>query len=200
MGYSVTTPTWVLRHLPRGGRLLELGAQRFNGGSARAAGKVWGNPKPHDYVGHWWTDGGYEYRAIDLAVDAEVFHVEHLNLNLVAYGLPLDLFHCSPEPPQAHVVTNFGTSEHIFNQENVFRFVHEITMVGGWMLHSVPSPNFQHVNRHGFFRYTRMFFEELSMSNGYKVADMSEGDDGCHTVSFQKVSADNFIMPIDIKA
>lgn len=198
MGYGVDTAAWVLRHLPRGGRLLELGAQQFHGRSARAAAKMWGDPKTHEYVGHWWRDGGYEYRAIDMAVAPEAFHVQPLNLNLVRAGWPaLELFQVSPEPPLAHVVTNFGTTEHVINQENVFRFIHEITMVGGWMLHSVPSPTFLHTKGHGFFRYTRQFFEELSTANGYKVAEMGEKD-GCHIVSFQKNSADPFILPTDI--
>lgn len=197
MGYGVHTAAWILTHLPRGGRLLELGAQQFHGRSAAAARELWGSPIHHDYVGLWWRDGGYDYRAIDMAVDPKMFHVEPINLNMVAAGWPLDLFHCSPEPPQAHVVTNFGTTEHILDQENVFRFIHEITMVGGWMLHSAPSPNYPQTEEHGFFRYTRRFFEELCMVNGYRVTEMGE-EGGCHNVSFQKNSGDSFVMPTDL--
>jgi hypothetical protein len=39
---------------------------------------------------------------------------------------------------QFDLVTNNGTSEHIFNQYSVFRNVHELCAINGIMLHSLP--------------------------------------------------------------
>ncbi len=63
-------------------------------------------------------------------------------------------------------VTNHGTSEHLLNQQNFFKVVHELTKPGGLMLHAVPFT--AHIE-HGFFNYQPNFFEALARYNSYKL-------------------------------
>lgn len=66
----------------------------------------------------------------------------------------------------AGLTTNLGTTEHVFNQLNCFRTIHELTRPGGLMLHAVPMNNY--VN-HGLFSYSPTFFDSLAEANGYEV-------------------------------
>lgn len=66
-------------------------------------------------------------------------------------------------------VVNFGTSEHILNQMNTFKAVHDATKVGGLIMHSLPHVGYVD---HGYFCYTSRFFFDLSGYNGYEVVDM----------------------------
>lgn len=68
------------------------------------------------------------------------------------------------------LVTNLGTAEHCFNQEQVFRNVHALCAEGGLMIHALPSQGW--VN-HGFFAYTPRFFYELAAANGYAIEMMA---------------------------
>ena len=63
-------------------------------------------------------------------------------------------------------VTNHGTSEHLLNQQNFFKVVHDLTKPGGLMLHAVPFT--AHIE-HGFFNYQPNFFEALARYNSYKL-------------------------------
>lgn len=64
------------------------------------------------------------------------------------------------------LVTNFGTSEHCFNQYEVFRNIHQLCRRGGYMLHTVPTQGW---GRHCLFRYDANFFEDLAAANGYHI-------------------------------
>lgn len=55
------------------------------------------------------------------------------------------------------IVSNFGTSEHIFNQFAVMKNCHNFTKVGGVMLHVVPISSGMN---HGFYNYHPRFFLE----------------------------------------
>jgi hypothetical protein len=54
------------------------------------------------------------------------------------------------------LATNHGTSEHILNQQNVFKMMHDFTTPGGVMIHAVP---FTVHLEHGFFNYQPNFFD-----------------------------------------
>ena len=53
------------------------------------------------------------------------------------------LFHLNHDEISAfrkyHLVTNFGTTEHVANQLNAFEIIHELTAPKGVMVHSVPA-------------------------------------------------------------
>jgi hypothetical protein len=83
------------------------------------------------------------------------------------------------EAPEEHwgkygLVTNHGTSEHIMNQYNVFKMMHEFVKPGGVMIHAVP---FTVHLEHGFFNYQPNFFEALARYNSYETLGLWVGPD-----------------------
>jgi hypothetical protein len=64
------------------------------------------------------------------------------------------------------LATNHGTTEHLIGQHNAFRMIHDLTAVGGYMMHVLPCTG--EVD-HGFFRYSPAFFKYLSEANGYET-------------------------------
>src|SRR5262249_14253509 len=72
------------------------------------------------------------------------------------------------------LVTNHGTSEHIINQYNLFKMMHEFTKPGGVMIHAVP---FTVHLEHGFFNYQPNFFEALARYNAYETLGLWVGPD-----------------------
>src|SRR5215831_6268509 len=83
------------------------------------------------------------------------------------------------EVPAAHkgkygLVTNHGTSEHIMNQYNVFKAMHEFARPGAVFVHAVP---FTVHLEHGFFNYQPNFFEALARYNSYETMGLWVGPD-----------------------
>jgi len=64
------------------------------------------------------------------------------------------------------VITNFGTSEHCFNQFQVFNNIHTLCNKNGFMLHTVPTQGW---GMHCLFRYDVNFFKDLCEANNYKL-------------------------------
>src|SRR5215471_1058804 len=75
---------------------------------------------------------------------------------------------------QYGLVTNHGTSEHILNQYNVFKTMHEFARVGGVFIHAVP---FTVHLEHGFFNYQPNFFDALARYNSYETLGIWVGPD-----------------------
>jgi hypothetical protein len=61
---------------------------------------------------------------------------------------------------------NNGTSEHIFNQANFYKAMHDHTRVGGLMMHWTPMVGWP---GHGFYNVQPGFFEDLAHANGYEM-------------------------------
>jgi SAM-dependent methyltransferase len=67
------------------------------------------------------------------------------------------------------LVTNFGCTEHIANQLNAFKAIHDLVKPGGLMVHAVPCQGFVD---HGLFNYSAKFFWRLAEYNSYRAVDM----------------------------
>lgn len=65
-----------------------------------------------------------------------------------------------------YLVTNIGTSEHIFNQYMVFKNAHDLCASGGFMYHQLP---FTPWINHGFFNYNPIVFRDIAAANGYDI-------------------------------
>jgi hypothetical protein len=72
------------------------------------------------------------------------------------------------------LVTNHGTSEHILNQYNVFKALHDFGRPGSLFVHAVP---FTVHLEHGFFNYQPNFFEALARYNSYETLGVWVGPD-----------------------
>jgi SAM-dependent methyltransferase len=67
---------------------------------------------------------------------------------------------------QYDLVTNMGTTEHIFNQARAFQAIHDATKAGGIMFHVVPANGWFN---HGLIKYEPKFFLYLAHANNYEI-------------------------------
>lgn len=167
----------LLGHLDSGRKVVEIGSQQLNDGFLSAKGdiehlcRLFGVAPPSlppplaadgsrmlnpnaPYARAFYEALGYTYAYVD--IDAPGGYPRDLNFDSVPAHLA----------GQHHLVTNFGTTEHVINQLNAFKIIHDLAAVGGIMIHELPSHG--EVN-HGFFAYQPKFFDRLAYSNGYDV-------------------------------
>ena len=111
------------------------------------------------FVGELLELAGLKYLAFDIANGYRT-RVFDLNSEI----LPDDL------KGTFDTVLNFGTTEHVFNQLNAFRVIHDAARPGGHIIHELPSVGFID---HGFFCYTPRFLFDLSGHNEYEVIDFA---------------------------
>jgi len=101
-----------------------------------------------------WTWLGFDYAAIDIDGSPG--------------SIPLDLnFDEVPRKfkKRFQLVTNLGTTEHVANQLQAFKIIHDLVARGGVMIHHLPAQGYMN---HGLVNYNLKFFWMLARSNGYK--------------------------------
>jgi hypothetical protein len=106
-------------------------------------------------AGDYWRALGWEYSSYD--IDGR--------WGSIVCDLNLDHVPAS-EHEKYSLTMNGGTSEHVFNQHNFFLQFHNVTRVGGLMMHVVP---FHLLQNHGLYSYSPTFFYSLAQYNGYEV-------------------------------
>jgi SAM-dependent methyltransferase len=99
--------------------------------------------------------GFQRYESCD-ALDRRAQHRIDLNIPVPDLG-PFDC------------VTNFGTSEHVFNIAEVFSSVHRLLRPGGIALHVLPCCG--DVN-HGFYSIQPILYFDIARVNGYELVDL----------------------------
>lgn len=68
------------------------------------------------------------------------------------------------------VLTNLGTSEHVLNQYECFKNIHNFVKVNGVFIHVLPYRNL--LPKHSPFSYDRQFFRDIAGRNGYEILCM----------------------------
>src|SRR5262245_12022086 len=151
-----------------GGRILDIGSQDINptaGDELRAlAAKLHGDRADaviaeRFRAGQTWkladvfANSPYQYRCVDLYPGQFTIEAD-LNTFVV---------------PQEHrgafdLVANLGSTEHIFDQVNVFRCIHDFAKVGAIFWHSVPTIGYYN---HSLYNYHPLFFVFLARANDY---------------------------------
>ena len=91
---------------------------------------------------------------------------EYLALDLqgTKHSINFDLNNEYKDVKKYDVVTNIGTSEHIFNQLAVFKTIHNSVTAGGLIIHQLPGQGYYD---HGFYNYQPTFFFDLAQANNY---------------------------------
>ena len=91
---------------------------------------------------------------------------EYLALDLqgTKHSISFDLNNEYKDVKRYDVVTNIGTSEHIFNQLAVFKTIHNSVAAGGLIIHQLPGQGYYD---HGFYNYQPTFFFDLAQANNY---------------------------------
>lgn len=98
---------------------------------------------------------GFLYKALDIFDGDDVVLFD---LNLESPGEEL--------AGSFDLVTNFGTTEHVINQCNSFKTIHELTRPGGIIYHDLPLGGY---HMHGYFNYNPLFFKHLANANDYEI-------------------------------
>jgi hypothetical protein len=165
-------------HIAPGQKVIEIGAQQLNDNFLRARDEIelisrlFGvsapvlSPPVGETPGHlldpsapraaqFYRALGFDYACIDIDNDADSIALD-LNFDTVPHLLA----------GKFNLVTNFGTTEHIVNQMNAFKLIHDLAAPGAIFLHELPA--FGQIN-HGFFGYQPRFFDRLAHSNKYSV-------------------------------
>lgn len=126
-----------------------------------AAGSAYGpnGGLNESFIGELLEKAGMTYLAFDVA---NGYRTQIFDLN--KEELPED------QRGSFDTVLNFGTTEHVINQLNAFRVIHDAVKVGGYIVHDIPAIG--HID-HGFFCYTPRFFFDLAGYNQYEIVDFS---------------------------
>ena len=132
-----------------------------------------------------WMHMGYDYICVDTSSE-----IKTLGLDLNFDDVPESKRGCS------ELVLNMGTTEHVANQIQAFKIIHDITAVGGLMYHNLP---FQGYQTHGLVNYTPKFFWMLCRSNEYEFLDFSiqygEPEENIHPDIIQSIQQTGNLVP-----
>lgn len=121
------------------------------------------------FVGELFEAAGIQYESFDIA---HGYRTTILDLNHAV--LPHELH------ARFDLVLNFGTTEHILNQYNCFKVIHDATRAGGYIYHSLPAVGYVD---HGYITYTGRCFFDVAGYNDYElVACWFDGPGGGGTV------------------
>lgn len=96
-----------------------------------------------------------------------------LDGNGKATWAPVDLnrpVHITVDP--FDLVTDFGTGEHIFDQAQVWRTVHDLTKPGGFIVFDRPAQGYK---GHCFYLTDECLFRDIAAANGYKLIRLETG-------------------------
>lgn len=153
--YSAT-PESIRSFLARYGQADNVDAEDFC--SRLAAGSTYdpvSGGRNEAFVGELFERVGIDYVSFDIA---DGFRTTILDLNH------------APLPVKWHkafnLVLNFGTTEHILNQYNCFKVIHDATRTGGFIHHSLPAIGYVD---HGYLTYTGRCFFDLAGYNEYEL-------------------------------
>jgi SAM-dependent methyltransferase len=132
-----------------------LVAERLASGSTYGSGIT----RNESFVGDLLERVGLGYLALDIANGYKtlIFDLNHETI-------PEDL------AGSFDVVLNFGTTEHVINQLNAMKVIHDATKVGGHIVHELPTVGYVD---HGYFCYTPRFFFDLAIQNDYEVIEFN---------------------------
>ena len=161
---------WAGRYgIKPGAAVLDVGAQelfctddpkslnRFLGhfGGELYAGNELKTMANRAFAGDLFCRAGLRYKAVDITP-----YPRTMRLDLNTDRLPF--WHRR----RYDLVTNCGTTEHVLNQLNAFRLIHDACKVSGLMYHGVPMGGDY---THGLVAYRPKFFRLLAGNNGYEI-------------------------------
>jgi hypothetical protein len=158
-------------HVPVGGRILDIGSQDVAAATLRdlqpIMSKLHGN-RAEELISQRFREGEL-WKVADLFKDSPFRH-ESIDLYPGESIIQADLntFTVSEEYRGTFdLVANLGSTEHIFDQTNVFRCIHDFAKVGGAFWHSVPVTGYYN---HGLYNYHPLFFVFMARANKYEIA------------------------------
>jgi hypothetical protein len=174
MGYSPGAlqelEKFISTRVPPGSRILDIGSQDIAAtavGEVRSlAAKLHGDRAETIIADRFPT--GHTWKVADLLRDSP-YHYCCVDLYPGQFTIEADLNTFAV--PQEHrgtfdLIANIGSTEHIFDQVNVFRCIHDFAKVGGIIWHSVPAIGYYN---HSLYNYHPLFFVFLARANDYRI-------------------------------
>lgn len=182
MGYAANTidmlAGWLGTVVPSKGGILELGDQWINiepgpdeiAALRRLVSRASRDPsRVDDIMGRHFInrprriasafeDSDFCYRCLDVCDGPGIIRAD-----LNEYRVPAEW------RGRFDLVTNFGTTEHVLDQVNSFRVMHDFAKVGARFIHHVPFAGYFN---HGLFTYTPAFFVFLAHANNYEIEQL----------------------------
>ncbi len=143
--------------------VVELGNQRFKC-SKNLREAIYENLKlpqivPSSVKEFYFSIGFKKYLAVDVNTEKDAVAMD---LNTVLK----DQYKFTEE---FSLVTNNGTGEHIFNQFSVFKNMHNLCKVKGYMIHNLPFTGYLD---HGFYNFQPNLFVAIANHNSYNILDI----------------------------
>jgi hypothetical protein len=178
MGYSPAAlqalMSLVEANVPSGGRILDIGSQdiaaattsdlrhimsKLHGEHARTLLSLKFREGEQWKIAELFDGSPYHHQSVDLYPGKSIIQAD------------LNVFVVPPEYRGAfNLLANLGSTEHIFDQANVFRCMHDFVKVGGIFWHCVPTTGYYN---HALYNYHPLFFVFLARANGYKIESAS---------------------------
>ena len=136
------------------------------------------------YVGLEWLELGCQLHRASKKPAKKIYQrlgVKHTSIDLTGYygSLKLDLDYPLSEEflDRFDVITNYGTIEHVNNQYQIFKTVHDSCKCGGIMIHGFPKK--ETFKGHGRYYYTKEFINKFGEKCGYGVYGLKELNYDC---------------------
>jgi hypothetical protein len=117
-------------------------------------------PKADAQLAFYSIFGGGSYRSLDLTDPRADFSFD---LN----------FPMPDSVGKYDVVTNFGTTEHVFNIGQSFENIHNLLKIGGLVLHALPG--YGYID-HGFYNIHPCAYLDMAKANEYEIVDFTYCD------------------------
>jgi hypothetical protein len=206
---------WLVQRLKTQGLLpdpfavAEIGAQQVdvsileNSAELVALGDALGIKSPLPALALTTSDGSHALAGAPMTREIwQWLGVDYLAIDIdgTPGAIALDL-NCDVVPAAVRskygLVTNFGTTEHVANQANAFKIIHDLTAVGGIMIHNLPC----HLPNHGLINYNPKFFWALARANDYRQVYLRinpEVDPDSIHIALQKQHDFEFVTPLDV--
>jgi hypothetical protein len=153
----------------------------FNGLRLCELGDLWIRSDLHNYMTHrlasqYFESKGFEVDVIDLGIGTEdiVSSEKRTNRTILRYDLSKPI---TKDIGKFDFIVDFGTAEHIENQYEFNKNIHNLCKVGGIIIRSNPSDRYSGgypAKHHGLFHYTHAFYVKLSQLCKYKIVDIRE--------------------------
>jgi hypothetical protein len=86
---------------------------------------------------------------------------------------------------QFEIVANFATSEHVLDEYNCFKNIHQFCKPPGALVHAIPRKNSW--PKHCYHYYDHKFFKNLALACGYEILILREVKKDYNTSSYISV-------------
>ena len=169
--FEATVESWLQSGwLPPGGRLIEFGAQEFDGDQAEARRRTEQFLRGHGVSEAQIQDVCAPSKPLRVAEVYRAIGIDYAAIDVEeAPGSRLFDLNCFAAPIEWRaafdLVNNEGAIEHLTNPINGFQVAHELLKPGGVAVHSIPLTG--HRN-HGLMHPTVKFYGRLVALNGYE--------------------------------